>query len=137
MVAKKKLTPKQKEKLKAKKKEESHQRILKKKRDAYKPIHIKNLKKRQNRRAYLKRKAKNIKQHKDNGDVKGYYRIILTKNYKMTEELTHCWWLVSAIEHFDRYVADNRNGVICEKQISQSNIQDSEPVKYEILLLKK
>ena len=90
-------------------------------------LNLINLRKRQNRRAYQKLKVKREKLRKSLGDVKGYYRIILTKNYEMTEELTHCIWLLSAYEHFNKYVEENRKGVICDKRTAQSNIQDEEP----------
>ena len=45
--------------------------------------------------------------------------------------------MVTAYEKFNKYIEENRKDVICEKIISQSSKQDNEPVKYEILLLKK
>lgn len=127
----------EKEKAREKKKEETHKRRLKKKREAYKPIHIKNLRKKQNARAYKKRRAAELAEHKSNGDVWGYYRIVLSKNYKQTKELSSSWWMLTAYEKFNNYIKENHEGVICEKIIAQSNRQDSEEVKYEILLLKK
>lgn len=119
------------------KKAATKKRRLKKLREEYKPIHIKNLRRKQNRRAYLKRRNLELKAHKEKGDVPGYYRIILSKNYKMTKELSPSKWLVTAYEKYNKYIEENRDGVICEKRIAQSNIQDKEPVTYEILLLKK
>lgn len=130
-------TKKEKEKARAKKKEETHKRMLKKKRDAYKPIHIKNLRKKQNARAYKKRRDAELAYHKANGDVQGYYRIVLTKNYEQIEELSYSWWMLTAYEKFNKYIEENNKDVICEKIIAQSNIQDAEPIKNEILLLKK
>lgn len=125
-------------KLKAreKKKEETKKRQLKKKRDAYKPIHLKNLRKKQNARAYNKRRRAVLAKHKAKGDVKGYFRIVLMKNYSQTEELSASWWLLTAYSKFNEYVKQNREGVICEKQVVQSN-NSEKPVTYEILLLKK
>jgi hypothetical protein len=45
--------------------------------------------------------------------------------------------MLTAYGKFNKYIEENRKDVICEKIISQSNKQDNEPVKYEILLLKK
>lgn len=134
---KKKKKAAEKAKARAKKKEETHQRMLKKRREAYKPIHKKNLRKRQNKRAYAKRRAAELEIHKKNGDVYGFYRIVLTKNYRQFDELSYSWWMLTAYKKFNKYIEDNHKDVICEKIISQSNKQDSEPVKYEILLLKK
>jgi hypothetical protein len=120
-----------------KKKNESHKNILKRRRENYKPIHLKNVRKKQNQRAYAKRKKLVLDSHKDKGDVRGFYRIILTKNHQQIDELSFSWWMLTAYDKFNKYINDNRVGVICEKKISQSNKQDGEPVKYEILLLKK
>ena len=118
-------------------KEEQHQAKLKRRREAYKPIHLKNLRRRQNRKAYLKRRRVILEEHRKNGDAYGFYRIVLTKNYNQFDELSYSWWMLTAFKKFNKYIEENREGVICEKQIAQSNIQDNEPVKYEILLLKK
>lgn len=134
---KKKKKAADKAKAREKKKEETHKRRLKKKRDAYKPIHLKNLRKKQNQRAYAKRRKAVLDYHKKQGDVKGFYRIVLTKNYKQVNELSYSWWMLTAYRKFEDYIKENRNGVICEKIIAQSDSQNAEPVKYEILLLKK
>lgn len=131
---KKKIT---KEKANIKKKEDAHKKLLKKRRDAYKPIHIKNLRKRQNKRAYAKRRKAELELHKKMGDVYGFYRIVLTKDYKQYDELSYSWWMLTAYAKFNKYVEKNNKNVICEKIIAQSNIHDAKPVKYEILLLKK
>lgn len=128
---------KEKAKARAKKKEETHKNRLKRRREAYKPIHLKNLRKKQNQKAYAKRRKAALDEHKAKGDVRGFYRIILTKNYKQTKELSFSWWMLTAYDKFNQYIEENHKGVICEKIISQSNKQDEEPVKYEILLLKK
>lgn len=120
-----------------KKKRANHRKMLKKKRDAYKPIKLKNQRRKQNRRAYLKRREVELAERRKNGDVFGYYRIILAKNHKMTKELSPSWWMGTAYQKYNDYIEENRRGVICEKRIAQSNIQDGEKVKYEILLLKK
>lgn len=127
----------EKEKERERKKEETRKRRLKKKRDAYKPIHLKNLRKKQNARAYKKRRSKVLAKHNANGDVWGYYRIVLTKNHKQTKELSSSWWMLTAYDKFNKYIEENRKGVICEKLIAQSSLQDGDDVKYEILLLKK
>lgn len=135
----KKKAKKAKDKAKAreKKKEETHKNRLKRRREAYKPIHLKNLRKKQNQRAYAKRRKAELESHKKQGDVYGFYRIVLTKNYKQYDELSYSWWMLTAYNKFNKYVEENHKGVICEKIIAQSNKQDGEPVKYEILLLKK
>lgn len=125
------------EKARAKKKEETRQKRLKKRREAYKPIHLKNLRKKQNQRAYAKRRKAELEIHKHNGDVHGWYRIVLTKNYTQYKELSSSWWMLTAYEKFNDYVKENHDDVICEKRIAQSDTQDADPVKYEILLLKK
>jgi len=126
-----------KAKARAKKKEETHKNRLKRRREAYKPIHLKNLRKKQNQRAYAKRRRAALELHKKKGDVYGFYRIILTKNHKQYDELSYSWWMLTAYDKFNKYIEGNHKDVICEKIISQSNKQDAEPVKYEILLLKK
>lgn len=128
---------KDKAKARAKKKEENHKNKLKRRREAYKPIHLKNLRKRQNRRAYAKRRKAELDEHKKKGDVYGFYRIVLTKNYEQYDELSYSWWMLTAYGKFNRYVEENHRDVICEKVIAQSDTQDADPVKYEILLLKK
>lgn len=139
-VAKAKAEERRKKKLEAereKKKRATHRNMLKKKRDAYKPIKLKNQRRKQNRRAYLKKREVELAERRKNGDVFGYYRIILAKNHKMTKELSPSWWMGTAYQKYNDYIEENRRGVICEKRIAQSNIQDGEKVKYEILLLKK
>ena len=135
----KKKAKKAKDKAKAreKKKEETHKNRLKKRREAYKPIHLKNLRKKQNQRAYAKRKRAILEQHKKKGDVYGFYRIVLTKNYKQYDELSYSWWMLNAYEKFNKYIEENNKDVICEKITAQSDTQDADPVKYEILILKK
>lgn len=120
-----------------KKKEQTRKRRLKKMRDKYKPIHLKRLRRLQNRRAYIKRRAPVLKAHQDIGDVYGFYRIILTKNYYMTKELGRARWMSNAYTKYNEFINENRKGVICHKVIAQSNLQDKQPVVYEILLLKK
>lgn len=120
-----------------KKKEETHKKRLKRRREAYKPIHLKNLRKKQNQRAYAKRRKAELDFHKKQGDVYGFYRIVLTKNHKQIDEFSFSWWMLNAYKKFNKYIEENHEGVICEKRISQSNKQDAEPVKYELLLLKK
>lgn len=127
----------EREKAREKKKEETHKRQLKKRRDAYKPIHIKNLRKKQNARAYKKRRYAELAEHKRKGDVQGYYRIVIVKNYEQIEEKSPSWWLLTAYDKYHEYIKENRKGVICNKKIAQSNIQNKEPILYEILLLKK
>ena len=139
-AAKAKAEERRKKKMEAereKKKRETHRKMLKKKRDAYRPIKLKNQRRKQNRRAYLKKREVELAERRKNGDVFGYYRIILTKNHKMTKELSPSWWMGTAYQKYNDYIEENRRGVICEKRIAQSNIQDGEKVKYEILLLKK
>lgn len=134
---KKKKIAADKKKAREKKKQKTYEERLKRRREAYKPTHIKNLRKRQNKRAYAKRRKVELDIHKEKGDVYGFYRIVLTKNHKQFDELSYSWWMVTAYEKFNKYIEENRKDVICEKIISQSNKQDNEPVKYEILLLKK
>lgn len=139
-AAKARAEERRKKKLEAereKKKRATHRNMLKKKRDAYKPIKLKNQRRKQNRRAYLKKREVELAERRKNGDVFGYYRIILAKNHKMTKELSPSWWMGTAYQKYNDYIEENRRGVICEKRIAQSNIQDGEKVKYEILLLKK
>ena len=139
-VAKAKAEERRKKKMEAereKKKRETHRKMLKKKRDAYKPIKLKNQRRKQNRRAYLKRREVELAERRKNGDIFGYYRIILAKNHRMTKELSPSRWMGNAYQKYNEYIMENRRGVICEKRIAQSNIQDGEKVKYEILLLKK
>lgn len=133
----KKKKAKEKAKANAKKKEETHKNKLKRRREAYKPIHLKNLRKKQNKRAYEKIKMEVLEKHKKKGDIYGFYRIILTKNYQQYDELSYSRWMLTAYEKFNNYVEENHRDVICEKIISQSNKQNAETVKYEILLLKK
>ena len=71
------------------------------------------------------------------GDVYGFYRIVLTKDYKQYDELSYSWWMLTAYDKFNKYIEKNNKNVICEKIIAQSNMYDAKPVKYEILLLKK
>lgn len=137
----KKQKEKEKEKLKKqkekeKKKLENYKKRLKKKREKYKPIHLKNLEKKHNAKAYQKRRKKVLEEKKKNGDVQGYYRIILTKNYTQTKELSPSRWLLTAYKKFNDYIKENNDNIICEKICTktQNNIT---PVKYEILLLKK
>lgn len=124
-------------KAREKKKEETRKRAIKKKREAYKPIHVKNLRKKQNARAYRKIKKARLAEHYRKGDVHGYYRIVLTKDYQQIKELSPSWWLLTAYDKFNKYVEENNHDVICEKTIVQSVTNKTEPVKYEILLLKK
>lgn len=126
-----------KAKARAKKKEQTHKEQLKRRREAYKPIHLKNLRKKYNKKAYAKRRKAELDEHKRLGDVYGFYRIVLTKNYVQYDELSYSWWMLTAYEKFNNYVKENHKDVICEKIIAQSSRQDAEPVKYEILLLKK
>jgi hypothetical protein len=120
-----------------KKKKENYEKRLKRRREEYKPIHLKNLRRKQNRRAYLKRRAVELEIHRKKGDSQGFYRIVLTKNYTQYKELSYSWWMLTAYKKFNKYIEDNHRDVICEKTIAQSDTQDSDPVKYEILLLKK
>lgn len=59
------------------------------------------------------------------------------KDYTQIEELASSWWLLSAYSKFENYVKENHDGVICEKQVIQSDDKNGVPIKYEILLLKK
>jgi hypothetical protein len=127
----------QKEKIRELKKIETHKRALKKRREQYKPIHIKNLRHRQNQRYYKKKRAKELEEHRLKGDVYGFYRIIITKNYEQVNELSYSWWMLTAYDKFNKYVSENNSNVICEKIIAQSNKQNEEPIINEILLLKK
>ena len=103
----------QKEKVRELKKIETHKRALKKRREQYKPIHIKNLRHRQNQRYYKKKRAKELEEHRLKGDVYGFYRIIITKNYEQVNELSYSWWMLTAYDKFNKYVSENNSNVIC------------------------
>lgn len=134
---KKEKEKKQKAKLREKKKAETHKRMLKKKREQYKPIHLKNLQRKKNQKYYKKKRAKELAERYKRGDVYGFYRIVITKNYEQVKELSYSWWMLNAYDKFNKYIKDNNEDVICEKIIAQSNIQNEAPIVNEILLLKK
>lgn len=128
---------KRKEKERERKKRKNYELRLKRKRERYKPIHIKNLRKKQNARAYAKIRTARIASHKAKGDNYNYYKIVLTKDYEQTKMLTSAWWLLTAYEKFYKLIEENHKGVICEKRIIQSDVANAKPFKTEILLLKK
>lgn len=128
---------KEKEKLREKKKLANYKKRLKRQREKYKPIHIKRLRHLQNQRYYKKKQAEILAEKQQNGDRYGYHRIVLTKDYESYKELSHSWWLLTAVKKFNKYIEENNAGVLCEKRIIQSDVKDAYPVKYEILLLEK
>lgn len=127
----------QKKKEKEKKKAETHKRMLKKKRDAYKPIHVKYLQKKRNARAYKKRRDASLAEHRAKGDEYGYYRIIIARNYEHIQNLAMARWKVNAYERFYKFIEENHKDVICEKQCLRGITDTGNTVKYEILLIKK
>lgn len=136
-VRKKEKKKREKAKIREKKKLINYKKRLKKQRDKYKPIHVKRLRHLQNQRYYKKKQAEILAEKQQNGDRYGYHRIVLTKDYESYKELSHSWWLLTAVKKFNKYIEENNTGVLCEKRIIQSDVKDAYPVKYEILLLEK
>ena len=125
------------EKEAAKRKEESKKKAAKRRRELYKPIHKKNLKKKQNARYYRKKKQAIAALRKATGDVRGYYRVVLMHNRGQVDELKASWWLHTAMARFEEYVKKHNDGVICEKQVKRDADRNEHEYHDEILLLKK
>ena len=137
-LAKKKKNSRKAEKRKKRREEERKKRI-----PANVAAHQSLLKMKQNRRAYLKRRPEMLKATRDkiearleSGDVKGYHSIIITKNKKKVEHVTHRWWLYDAQDTFDKLVKQNSNDVLFPTTVDKVNKPES-TVEYEILLLQK
>ena len=124
-------------KKKPRKKGDAHERDLKRRREKYKPIHRKNLKKRQNARAYKKRRKAFLAEKKAKGDVFGFYRVVTTRNRVQTGEVGTFGWMLNAMDAFNDYAEKHNSGVICEKRYVKATDQPAEEFHEEVLLLKR
>jgi hypothetical protein len=137
----KKKIAKEKEKQRWKKRIDAYKRDLAHRREKYKPIKIKNQRRKQNKRYYDKKRSAILAEKKANGDRYGYFRIILTRDYQMYEELGHAKWFLNGYNRYTNYIQEHNKDVICEKIILKNEkcreTQERKEVKYEILLIEK
>lgn len=101
------------------------------------------LKKRANRRAYVKRRKAELKKRERMGDVFGYYRILIMKNNKKLKSVGHAYWRINAMEKYHDLIAKNREEVKFPAHIYETNqkkqkeAKRSQKVKFEIMVLER
>ena len=127
-----------------KRRKEEKARIKKEKEDEKKRIkkieHLKKLRKKQNRRAYLKRRKAELEKRKENGDEFGYFSIYITKNKKRVKFLGCSWWKTDAYKIYNGAIEKNKSNTIFPKTYSTDRRKGSHTKKdlyYEIILVKK
>lgn len=96
----------------------------------------KRIKKKCNRRYYLKVKAREEEELKARGDEKGIYTIIITQNRKRIRTIKTIYRKLEAYKFYNDMVEHNRKTVSFPKTTFNKN-RITEPIKYEILLVKK
>ena len=96
------------------------------------------VKSRQNRRYYKKVRAKRLKEREANGDVYGYYMVLLMKNRKRMGKIGKAWWKSQAYKLFNDSIAENRMLVKYPERISkQTKDGKYHTNEYEILIVQK
>jgi hypothetical protein len=100
--------------------------------------HHKVVRSRQNRRYYKKVRAKQLKERAKNGDVYGYYMILLMKNRKRMGKIGIARWKTEAYRKFNESVSENREHVKFPVKIYESgNSGKTWKSDYEIIIVQK
>lgn len=100
----------------------------------------KKLKKIYNRRAYLKRRQKELDRRKELGDEYAYYSVYITKNNKRVRFVGCSWWKSDAYKLYNDAIEKNRKKTVFPKTVGtnrKNGAHETIDVKYEILLVKK
>ena len=134
--AERKARKKEKERLK-KEKEKEKEREKKRKKALKRKIKLKRL---NSKRAYEKRRKARLELIKQTGDEHAYYTILVVKNNRKLRSVGRSWWKIKAYGIFNDAVEKNRQSVVFPRTVmtNRKNGQhDAQPLKYEILLVKK
>lgn len=129
----------QKEKEKAEKKKQRE----KDKKEAKRIAHKKKLKVKQNRRAYLKRRAVILEEKKKNHDKYAYYMVVIMYNHKFKRSIARRWWRNDAYEDYYNAIEKNQAEVLCPLEVREitnggvKNGKDTYKAKYEIMIIEK
>ena len=100
--------------------------------------HRKVMRSRQNRRYYKKVRAKQLKEREKNGDVYGYYMVLLMKNRKRMDKIGKALWKSNAYKLFNDAIAENRERVKYPERISKKTSDgESHTNEYEILIVQR
>lgn len=125
----------EKERIKAEKKAEK-ERIKK-------IEHKKKLRKKQNRRAYLKRRSVELEERKKKNDKFAYYMVVIMKNMKRIKRIGTTWWKTDAYDMYNKAIEENEAAVICPVEICETtngvakNGSSTIDMEYEIMLVEK
>ena len=123
---------KRKEERERKKKEKELEKQEKKK-----IAHKKKLKQKQNKRCYAKRRAKELELRKKNGDEHAYFTVLLTKNRKRIKRIGAAWWKTDAYKIYNEAIEKNNSTVKFPIKYRDKSNTKSQPVIYEIVIMKK
>lgn len=100
--------------------------------------HHKVVRSRQNRRYYKKVRAKRLKEREKNGDVYGYYMVLLMKNKKRIGKIGKAWWKSQAYKLFNDSIAENRAKVKYPEKITKlTSNGGSRSNLYEIIIVQR
>ena len=100
--------------------------------------HHKVVRRRQNKRYYKKVRAKRLKERAKNGDVYGYYMILLMKNRQRIGKIGKAWWKTEAYRQFNEAIAANREDVKYPVKICESgNSGKTWSNEYEIIIVQR
>ena len=117
-----------------KKRKEKEKEKLRLKRERHRKV----VKSRQNRRYYKKVRAKRLKERAKNGDVYGYYMVLLMKNRQRIGKIGKAWWKTEAYRLFNDAIAANREDVKYPVKICESgNSGKTWSNEYEIIIVQK
>ena len=89
-------------------KKEKEKEKLKEKRRLKRLKRQKKMKKVYNRRAYLKRRQKELDRRKELGDEYAYYSVYITKNNKRVRFVGCSWWKTDAYKIYNDAIEKNR-----------------------------
>lgn len=100
--------------------------------------HHKVVRRRQNKRYYKKVRAKQLKERAKNGDVYGYYMVLLMKNRQRVGKFGKAWWKTSAYKLFNDEIEKNREEVKFPVKIcSSGNSGKTWSNEYEIVIVQR
>lgn len=134
---------------KAKKEERERQKIIKKaERDAEKNLlkkkeHVRKLRRKQNKRAYAKRRKLVLDDKAKNNDKYAWYMVVIMKNRKRIKSIKRTWWKNTAFDVYNDAIKKNESSVLCPIEITETTDgikkggKKTVDMKYEILIVEK
>lgn len=119
---------------KEKAKEKEKQRKVEKRKEKSKKLRIAA-----NKRAYARRRAKQLEERAAVNDVYGFHMVLIMNNGKrMGKTLCKAWWYNTCRDVYEAAIKENEEGVLFPKEILQDTAHNGiRKANYEIMIVRK